>query len=332
MPASDVGLRSDVARIREEVGLTSRAGGNEGPTAREASVAGVAFLQSSIAGLPLLARGKVRDIYDVGDQLLIVTTDRLSAFDVVMNEGIPGRGRVLTSLSVFWFDSTRDIVPNHLLSCDLAEMPGDVADQPDLDGRTMLVRRGEVLPVECIVRGYLAGSGFKEYQRTGAICGVDLPPGLRIGDRLPEPIFTPSTKAEQGHDENISFARMEKVVGSARAARLRDLSLEIYRRGAEVAEAKGILLADTKFEFAVIDDEIVLVDEVLTPDSSRFWDAEAWSPGTSPDSFDKQIVRDWLETTDWDKQPPPPTLPAEIVEKTRDRYRMILERLTGLPS
>jgi phosphoribosylaminoimidazole-succinocarboxamide synthase len=287
-------------------------------------------LRTEIPGLELAARGKVRDIYDLGEQLLIVTTDRLSAFDVVMDEGIPGRGRVLTSLSVFWFDYMRELVPNHLLTIDTSEMPEGVRARPELEGRTMLVRKGEILPVECIVRGYLAGSGYKEYTKTGAICGIDLPPGLQVADRLPEPIFTPSTKATQGHDENISYALMEKMIGSSRAATLRDFSLEIYRRGAEHAESKGIILADTKFEFAMIGDEIFLADEVLTPDSSRFWDAEEWTPGTSPDSFDKQIVRDFLETLDWDKQPPPPPLPAEIIEKTRGRYHTILRRLTGL--
>jgi phosphoribosylaminoimidazole-succinocarboxamide synthase len=290
-----------------------------------------ALRTTDIPGLALHARGKVRDIYDLGDHLLIVTTDRLSAFDVVMSQGIPGRGRILTSLSVFWFDFTRDIVPNHLVSCDLAEMPPQVRAQADaLEGRTMLVRKGDVLPVECVVRGYLAGSGFKDYQKTGAVCGVDLPPGLRLADRLPEPIFTPSTKATHGHDENISYARMEKTVGSSRAEKVRDASLALYRRAAEHAERKGILVADTKFEFAVMGDEIVLVDEILTPDSSRFWDAETWSPGTSPDSYDKQIVRDWLEGSGWNKQPPPPTLPEEIIRKTGDRYRAILRRLTGL--
>ncbi len=290
-----------------------------------------ALMTTDIPGLNLVARGKVRDIYDLDEHLLIVTTDRLSAFDVVMARGVPGRGRVLTSLSVFWCDFTRDIVPNHLESISLADMPAPVREYGgDLEGRTMLVRGGEVLPVECIVRGYLAGSGYKDYLKTGGVCGIDLPPGLQLADRLPEPIFTPSTKAMKGHDENISYARMEKVVGSSRAAKLRDISLEIYRRGAEHAERKGILLADTKFEFAMIDDEVVLVDEVLTPDSSRFWDAAEWTPGTSPDSFDKQIVRDYLETLDWDKLPPPPEIPDEVIEKTRARYETILQRLTGL--
>lgn len=290
-----------------------------------------ALMTTDIPGLNMVARGKVRDIYDLDEHLLIVTTDRLSAFDVVMARGIPGRGRVLTSLSVFWFDFTRDIVPNHLESISLGDMPAPVREYGgDLEGRTMLVRGGEVLPVECIVRGYLAGSGYKDYLKTGGVCGIDLPPGLQLADRLPEPIFTPSTKAVKGHDENISYARMEKVVGSSRAAKLRDISLEIYRRGAEHAERKGILLADTKFEFAMIDDQVVLVDEVLTPDSSRFWDATEWTPGTSPDSFDKQIVRDYLETLDWDKLPPPPEIPDEVIEKTRGRYETILQRLTGL--
>jgi phosphoribosylaminoimidazole-succinocarboxamide synthase len=290
-------------------------------------------MQTDLPELELRARGKVRDIYDLGDQLLIVTTDRLSAFDVVMREGIPGRGKVLTSLSVFWFDLTRDIVPNHLLSVDIADMPEPVQAQADvLDGRTMLVRKGDVLPVECIVRGYLAGSGYKDYLKTSAVCGIDLPEGLQLASRLPEPIFTPSTKATEGHDENISYARMEKVVGSSRAAKMRDLSLAIYARAVEHAERRGIILADTKFELALIGDEIVLVDEVCTPDSSRYWDAKEWQPGVNPDSFDKQIVRDWLETTDWNKLPPPPEVPVEVIEKTRQRYETILQRLTGLES
>ena len=290
-----------------------------------------ALMTTEIPGLDLIARGKVRDIYDLDEHLLIVTTDRLSAFDVVMDRGIPGRGKVLTSLSVFWFDFTRDIVPNHLESISLDDMPAEVRNcDQDLDGRTMLVRRGEVLPVECIVRGFLAGSGHKEYLKSGGVCGIDLPAGLEMAGRLPEPIFTPSTKATEGHDENISFARMEKIIGSGRAAKLRDISLDIYGRGREHAEKKGILLADTKFEFAMIGDEIILVDEVMTPDSSRFWDAEEWTPGVSPDSFDKQIVRDYLETLDWDKLPPPPHIPDEVIDKTRGRYETILQRLTGL--
>jgi phosphoribosylaminoimidazole-succinocarboxamide synthase len=294
-------------------------------------MADTGFLTSDLPGLDLLARGKVRDIYDLGEQMLIVTTDRLSAFDVVLDRGIPGRGRILTSLSVFWFDTTGDIIPNHLLSCDLDEMPAEVrAGGEELEGRTMLVRQGEVLPVECIVRGYLAGSGAKEYARTGAICGIELPEGLRVGDRLPEPIFTPSTKAHKGHDENISYARMEKVVGSSRAQMLRDTSIALYQRATEHAESKGIIVADTKFEFAMVGDEVILIDEVLTPDSSRFWEIDAWKPGTTPDSFDKQIVRDYLETLDWNKQPPPPEVPDEIIEKTRDRYLSILQRITGL--
>ena len=290
------------------------------------------MIESDIPELALIGRGKVRDLYDLGDEMLIVTTDRLSAFDVVFAEGIPDKGRVLTALSCFWFELASEVVSHHLISTDLAAMPAPVQAQGDeLGGRVMLCRKAEVLPVECIVRGYIVGSGYKDYLRTGTVCGIRLPAGLRAGDRFDDPIFTPSTKATTGHDENISFARMEKTVGSERAAQIRDTSLELYRRAAEHAARKGILIADTKFEFGLIDDELTLIDEALTPDSSRFWDAAAWAPGSVPAAFDKQVVRDYLETLDWNKQPPPPLLPPEIVAETAARYRTILARLTGLP-
>ncbi len=289
------------------------------------------MIQSDLPELELIARGKVRDLYDLGDEILIVTTDRLSAFDVVFDEGIPDKGRVLTALSCFWFEFASEVIPNHLISTDLDAMPDPVrARADDLTGRVMLCRKAEVLPIECIVRGYLVGSGHKDYERTGTVCGIKLPEGLRKGDKFAEPIFTPSTKATTGHDENISFARMEKIVGSERAAQVRDASIELYQRAAEHAARKGILIADTKFEFGLIGDELTLIDEALTPDSSRFWDAAAWAPGSVPEPFDKQVVRDYLETLDWDKQPPPPPLPPEIVAEAADRYRTILGRLTGL--
>lgn len=281
--------------------------------------------------LPHLHSGKVRDIYAVGDdQLLMVTSDRLSAFDVVLAEPITHKGRVLTAMSAFWFDALADVVASHLISTDVTTLPAEVrGSDDDLAGRVMLCRRAEMLPVECIVRGYLSGSAWKEYRASGTMHGQALPEGLRESDQLPEPVFTPSTK-DDVHDINISFADAADLIGGERAAEARDVALELYRRGAELARRRGIIIADTKFELGLIDDELVLCDEVMTPDSSRFWPADEWTPGTTPPSFDKQPVRDFLETLDWDKTPPPPPLPAEVVEATSRRYREAYERVTGL--
>jgi phosphoribosylaminoimidazole-succinocarboxamide synthase len=286
-------------------------------------------LETRLEGLEFLGRGKVRDLYAAGEHLLIVTTDRLSAFDVVFREGIPGKGKVLTALSEFWFARLGKIVPHHLVTTDVDAMPPAVRRHADvLRGRSMLVKRCRVFPVECVVRGYLAGSGWKDYRRTGAVCGNPLPPGLHEADRLPSLLFTPATKAETGHDENIDFERMASIVGAATAASLRDLSIRVFEAGSAHAAERGILLADTKFEFGLgPDGRITLIDEVLTPDSSRYWPRESWKPGGSPPSFDKQIVRDWLEASGWNKEPPPPALPADVVAKTAARYGEILERL-----
>lgn len=278
--------------------------------------------------------GKVRDLFEVGDRLLLVASDRLSAFDVVLPTPIPDKGRVLTGLSRFWFDQTADMIPNHLLGTDPGELPAgftDDAGRRELRGRMMLCRRAKVLPVEVIVRGYVSGSGWKDYRRTGAICGIRLPEGLRESDRLPAPIFTPSTKEEVGHDQNIGFDAMVELVGGPLAEQVRDVALRLYSRGAAVAEKAGILLADTKFELgpALDTGELILIDEVMTPDSSRFWDASAYEPGRAQASFDKQFVRDWLEAQPWDKTYPGPELPAEIVAGTRERYVAAFERITG---
>ncbi|HEY5154821.1 MAG TPA: phosphoribosylaminoimidazolesuccinocarboxamide synthase [Acidimicrobiales bacterium] len=281
--------------------------------------------------LPHLYSGKVRDMYDAGEgRLLLVTSDRLSAFDVVMAEPIADKGRVLTAMSAFWFDHLADVVGSHLLSTDLADLPAGAQD-PELAGRVMLCRRAEMLPIECIVRGYLTGSAWKEYRATGTMHGTELPAGLLESSALPEPVFTPSTKAEVGdHDENISFERAVELVGPELAEKARSVSLELYRRGAAWAAARGILIADTKFELGLVDGELVVADEVLTPDSSRFWPADAWQPGTTPPSFDKQPVRDYLDGLAWDKTPPPPPLPPEVVTATRDRYVEAYGRITGL--
>lgn len=285
------------------------------------------LLESSLPGIPV-RRGKVRDIYDFGDRLLFVATDRISAFDWVLPTGIPDKGRVLTQISRMWFDRLE--VPHHLLSMNLDDVPlPDDADREALEGRSMVVRKTEVVPIECVVRGYLAGSGWKEYQQSGSVCGIALPAGLQQSEKLPEPIFTPATKAEEGHDINISFEEMSRQIGEELARKLRRLSLDIYQRGADYAADKGILIADTKFEFGRVGDDILLIDEVLTPDSSRFWPVDLYRPGGSPPSFDKQFVRDWLETTDWDKNSPPPPLPDEIVAKTREKYIEAYERLVG---
>jgi len=284
--------------------------------------------ETQFAGVPLSSRGKVRDLYDLGDRLLIVATDRLSAFDVVLPTPIPDKGRVLTQLSLFWFDKLRGVIPHHVLSSTGFPAPFDAfADQ--LRGRTMLVRRARPLLVECVVRGYLSGSGWKDYRAAGRICGLTLPAGLRESERLHEPIFTPSTKAAKGHDENISFDQAVALVGGALAERVRDVSLEIYRRAAAYAEPRGILLADTKFEFGLIGDELIWIDEALTPDSSRFWPAEGYQPGRPQPSYDKQFVRDYLERIGWNKQPPGPELPQDVVTATRAKYREAYRRLAG---
>jgi phosphoribosylaminoimidazole-succinocarboxamide synthase len=284
-------------------------------------------------GLPHVHSGKVRDVYAVGDdRLLMVTSDRMSAFDVVMAEPIPQKGRVLTAMSAFWFEQLSDVVTGHVISTDVADLPAptrDVAVAADLVGRVMLTHRADMLPIECIVRGYLSGSAWKEYSRSGTMHGEALPEGLVQSDRLPEPVFTPSTKADVGHDENISFGAAADLVGESLAAKVRDVSMELYRRGAEWARERGIIIADTKFELGLVDGELVLCDEVLTPDSSRFWPVDRWEPGTTPPAFDKQPLRDHLETLDWDKAPPPPPLPAEVVETTSTRYIEAYERITG---
>jgi phosphoribosylaminoimidazole-succinocarboxamide synthase len=286
-------------------------------------------------GLRHVHSGKVRDIYAVDDdRLLIVTTDRISAFDVVMAELIRDKGRVLTAMSAFWFAHLADVVPGHLLSVDLADVPASVqeaAGDADLAGRVMLTRRADMLPVECIVRGYITGSAWKEYRRAGTMHGAPLSPGLVESERLPEPVFTPSTKAAEGHDENISLAAAADLIGESLAAKVEATSLELYRRGSEWARERGIIIADTKFELGLIDGDLVLCDEVLTPDSSRFWPMDAWEPGVTPPSFDKQPLRDYLDAQDWDHNPPPPPLPPEIVESTSERYVEAYERITGRP-
>ncbi len=275
-------------------------------------------------------RGKVRDIYDLGDRLMIVATDRISAYDVVMPTGIPDKGVLLTQLSLFWFATLEDVTPNHLVGASLADLPGPAQSQPEVfDGRTMLVHRAEVYPVECVVRGYLAGSGWREYQASRSVCGIELPAGLKQCDALPEPIFTPATKAETGHDENISFERMVDIVGEDVGRELRTRSIAVYQTAAAYARERGILIADTKFEWGSVNGQLTLVDEVLTPDSSRFWPADGYEPGQDQPSFDKQFVRNYLDTLDWDKTPPGPELPPVIVTQTRAKYLEAYERLTG---
>jgi phosphoribosylaminoimidazole-succinocarboxamide synthase len=279
------------------------------------------LLETTLDGLKLHRRGKVRDVYEVDGGLLIVATDRISAFDYVLGSGIPDKGKVLTQLSAFWFERMGDLVPHHLVAIDPDAFPPAARRHADvLRGRTMYVRRTEPVPIECVARGYLSGSGWKEYQQSGRVCGVELPRGLRESDRLPEPIFTPATKAETGHDVNISEAEAGNIVGSDLVARLKSLTLEIYRRGAAHAESKGIIVADTKFEFGQVGSEIVLIDEVLTPDSSRFWPRSQYRPGQGQPSFDKQYVRDYLEEIRWNKQPPVPSLPDEVIRRTREKY------------
>ncbi len=289
------------------------------------------LLKTNLGDIPLLGRGKVRDLYAVGDALLLVATDRISAFDHVLGTGIPGKGKILTQISLFWFDLISDLVPNHLIATDVRDFPAVLQPYSDqLEGRSMLVKRAAMFPVECVARGYLAGSGWKEYQAVGTVCGIQLPAGLKDGSRLPEPIFTPATKSQDGaHDENISFAATEKVLGAADAAELRRLTLAIYAKATAHAESRGLILADTKFEFGRTTEGIILADEVLTPDSSRFWDADGWNPGGPQPSFDKQFVRDYLESIHWNKQAPAPSLPEDVAERTQAKYLEAFRRLTG---
>ena len=289
------------------------------------------ILRTDLGEIPLLGRGKVRDLYEVGDALLLVATDRISAFDHVLGSGIPGKGKILTQISLFWFDLLKDIVPNHILTADVNQFPAELHPYSDqLEGRSMLVRRANMFPVECVARGYLAGSGWKEYQSEGTVCGIALPSGLQDGSRLPSPIFTPATKSEGGaHDENISFSAAEAIVGKAEAEELRRLTMAIYERAAAHAESCGLILADTKFEFGKIDGKFILADEVLTPDSSRFWDKALWKPGGAQPSFDKQFVRDYLESIHWNKQAPAPGLPDDVVDRTQAKYLEAFQKLTG---
>jgi phosphoribosylaminoimidazole-succinocarboxamide synthase len=284
--------------------------------------------ETQFAGLTPSARGKVRDIYDLGDKLLIVATDRLSAFDVILPTPIPDKGRVLTQLSLFWFNLLKDVIPNHVISATEFPAPFDKFRE-ELAGRSMLVRKARPLPIECVVRGYVSGSGWKDYRVSGKICGIALPSGLQESERLPEPIFTPATKAVSGHDENISFERAAELIGKELAEKVRDVSLDLYRRAAAHAEPRGIIVADTKFEFGLLNDELIWIDEALTPDSSRFWPAAHYSPGGPQASFDKQFVRDYLERTRWPKTPPGPELPPEVVDATREKYREAYRILTG---
>jgi len=287
--------------------------------------------QTDLPHAKLFSRGKVRDVYELsGERLLVIATDRLSAFDVVMSEGIPDKGRVLTQLSVFWFDFFRHAVPHHFLTARLENYPAELQPaEPMLEGRSMLVRKAKPFPIECVVRGYLAGSGWKEYTRRATICGVALPANLKEASRLNEPIFTPATKAQTGHDENVPWQDMVRIVGREPAEKLREYSLALYSRAREYAEGRGIILADTKFEFGLAGDEIILIDEVLTPDSSRFWPQKSYQPGRPQPSFDKQFVRDYLESLAWNKQPPPPPLPDEVIEKTSEKYREAYRLLTS---
>lgn len=285
-------------------------------------------LETALSGLKLQGRGKVRDIYleadgEAGDRLLIVATDRISAFDYILATGIPDKGRVLTQMTLFWLDFLRDMVPNHFLSADVSGLP------PEFEGRSMWVRRAQMIEVECVARGYLAGSGWKEYQQTGAVCGIALPKGLRESDPLPEPIFTPATKAQTGHDENIPFETMRTMIGADLAARLRELTLAIYSRAADYARSRGIIIADTKFEFGLIKGEITLADEVLTPDSSRFWPLNTYAPGGPQPSYDKQYVRDYLESISWNKRPPAPALPEDVARRTSEKYKEAYRAPTG---
>jgi len=287
------------------------------------------ILTTDFKGIKLFKRGKVRDVYDLGETLLIISTDRISCFDVVLPDGIPGKGRVLTALSVFWFDFIKDIVPNHFISADVKDFPKEAREYKDiLEGRSMLVKKSKALPVECVVRGYLSGSGWKEYKQSQSICGIKLAAGLTESEKLPQPIFTPATKEDKGHDINVTKEYIEGLIGAGLTKRLKDTSIAIYNKASEYADKKGIIIADTKFEFGMYKDELILIDEVLTPDSSRFWPKDEYMPGKPQPSFDKQFVRDYLETLDWDKTPPAPKLPKEIIEKTHRKYRRVLKLIT----
>jgi phosphoribosylaminoimidazole-succinocarboxamide synthase len=281
------------------------------------------LLESDLKTYRLFARGKVRDVYEDGDRLLIVATDRISAFDYILPTGIPEKGRVLTQMTLFWLEYLKDLVPNHFLSADTGALP------PEFAGRSMWVKRADMFQVECVARGYLVGSGWKDYQRTGAVCGIALPAGLRESDALPHPIFTPATKAVTGHDENISFEEMAEIVGDEAAGELRDLTLDIYKKAADYARTRGIIIADTKLEFGTVGGRIILADEVLTPDSSRFWPLDTYAPGRAQPSYDKQFVRDYLESIHWNKQPPAPALPEDIARRTSDKYKEAYRELTG---
>jgi phosphoribosylaminoimidazole-succinocarboxamide synthase len=286
---------------------------------------------TTLPGIERVASGKVRDVYAIGGNLLIVATDRISAFDCILPEGIPGKGRVLTQMSLFWFEFLRNVVPNHVITADVDAYPSELLPHRDqLEGRSMLVKRCRMEPIECVARGYVSGSGWKDYKKTGAICGIPLPAGLLESAKLPEPIFTPATKAESGHDENIPFEEAARIIGQKNAVLLRDLTLRVYGKASEYAHSRGIILADTKFEFGwSSSNELLLADEVLTPDSSRFWLRDEYSPGGPQKSFDKQFVRDYLETLDWNKQPPAPSLPPDVIEKTAEKYHDAYQRLTG---
>jgi phosphoribosylaminoimidazole-succinocarboxamide synthase len=288
-------------------------------------------LKTDFPGLKLINRGKVRDLYDLGDSMLIVSTDRISAFDVILPNGVPRKGEVLNKMSIFWFSQVQDIVPNHIITVDVSLFPAACLPYADvLAGRSMVVKKAKPLSIECIVRGYISGSGWKDYQKTGAVCGINLPAGLRESEVLPQPIFTPSTKAEVGvHDENISFDAACRSVGAKLAEEVRDLAIAVYLRARQVAEKRGIIIADTKMEFGTLDGKLILIDELLTPDSSRFWPQDAYAPGRAQNSYDKQFVRDYLLSLDWDQTPPAPTLPAGIIEKTAERYIQAYRRLTG---
>jgi len=288
------------------------------------------LLNTDFKDLKLFRKGKVRDVYDLGDKLLIISCDRISCFDVVLPCAIPYKGEVLTAISNFWFDFTKDIIANHLITSDLSKYPSDLGKYSnDLKGRSMLVKKTKPLPVECIVRGYLSGSGWKEYRKSNSVCGIKLPLGLNESDKLPEPIFTPSTKADVGHDQNVSQDYIEELIGKDTAGRIARASIDIYQQASDYALSRGIIIADTKFEFGIYNNEVILIDEVLTPDSSRFWPADGYLPGRAQVSFDKQFVRDYLETLDWDKVPPAPKLPEDIITKTTQKYLEAYKRLTG---
>lgn len=290
------------------------------------------LLQTDLPGVRLIARGKVRDNYDLGNHLLIVATDRISAFDYILATGIPDKGRVLTQLSIFWFDFLKDLVPTHFVTANIDEYPDPLPRYRDqLEGRSMLVKRANMIDIECVARGYVSGSGWKDYQRTQSICGIPLPPGLRESEKLPVPIFTPATKAATGHDENISFDQAAATIGTELATRLRDTTLAIYSKANEYAATRGLILADTKFEFGMVDGVLTLADEVLTPDSSRYWPAAQYAPGGAQPSYDKQFVRDYLERIGWNKQPPAPALPDEVAARTSEKYKEAYRLLTGRP-